>query len=89
MKFTKETIEWIKKGGEVDYTANYRREDRPWETGRISLRWRNGRFELYLIWLRTKDEEILHVSKNIEDVVEWGNEFMHKLGYKNWKDEVV
>ena len=81
--------EYLENGKEVDYTAHYRRErGYTFEEGRVSLRKKDGEYQLYVLWFQTREEEVLYHSKNLKDVVEWGNKFMQKLGYPKWEDVV-
>ncbi len=85
MRITKNMLE---NGGEIDFTANYHRGD-PWNRGRLSLRKRGEKYELYVHWYRTQKDEVLYSSANLHEVVEYANQQMRNLGYKEWDDRVV
>jgi len=57
-------------GGEVDFTSQYKDRDRH---GRVSLRYKNNRFEVYVYWFNDKSESILHYSQNLADCIEFTN----------------
>lgn len=92
MKITRKTIEWLKRdeGNEIDYIAHYEEDGRDYEEGRLSLRYnrKNGNFEFYVHWLQSKEERVLKSSRDIREVVNWANQFMREMGYKDWNDIV-
>jgi len=76
----------LENGGEIDITANYHR-DEVWNRGRLSLRKRDGKYEVYVHWYRDKREEVLYSSEDLREAVDYENMLMRKLGY-DWEDVV-
>jgi hypothetical protein len=56
--------------GEVDFTAHYKENNR---FGRVSLRFKDNRYEVYVHWFNDKTEEVLHSSKTLIDCVDFTN----------------
>jgi len=60
----------FENGGEVDFTSHYKENNR---YGRVSLRQKDGWFEVYVRWFNDKTESILHKSQNLKDCVDFTN----------------
>jgi len=56
--------------GEVDFTAHHKEGNK---IGRVSLRRKNNRYEVYVYWFREKKEEILHHSEKLSDCIDFTN----------------
>ena len=72
---------------EIDFTANYHR-DNVWNRGRLSLRKRGERYQVYVHWYRDKRDEVLYSSEDLKKAVAYANGEIKKVGY-DWEDEVV
>ena len=72
----------INRGREMDFTSHYHTATRKYIHGRLSLRKRNGKYEVYVYWFRLRKEEVLYSSDDLRDAVAFANEEMHRLGYK-------
>jgi len=79
MKLKKEIVE---KGGEVDFTSHYHTDTRKYIDGRLSIRKRNGKYEVYVYWFRLRKEEVLYSANNLEDAVAFVNSELERLGYE-------
>ena len=80
--------EYLEDGKEVDITANFHWEGETWERGRLSLRKRNGKYEVYVHWHRSGKEDILHTTEDLREAVAYENALMRKLCH-DWEDVVV
>ena len=80
--------EYLKDGREIDFTSHYHTATRKYIHGRLSLRRRNGKYEVYVYWFRLRKEEVLYSSDDFRAAVEFANEEMHRLGYE-WDDVVI
>lgn len=59
----------FRNGGEIDITAHYG-EGR--KKGRLSIRQRNNRYEVYVHWFIEKIDEVLHKG-TLQECVSWTN----------------
>jgi len=57
-------------GGEVDFTSQYQEREK---RGRVSLRYKDNRFEVYVYWFNDKTEQVLHYSQTLADCIEFTN----------------
>jgi hypothetical protein len=70
MRKMKITSDYLKNGKEVDFTAQYQEGNK---RGRVSLRFKDNRYEVYAHWFNDKSEEVLHHSTKLIDCVEFTN----------------
>ena len=64
------TPKYLENGKEVDFTAQYQERDR---RGRVSLRQKDNRYEVYVRWFNDKTDEVLHHSTKLADCIEFTN----------------
>ncbi len=55
----------INRGREMDFTSHYHTATRKYIHGRLSLRKRNGKYEVYVYWFRLRKEEVLYSSDDL------------------------
>ncbi len=79
MELKKELVE---KGSVVDFTSHYHTDTKKYIHGRLSLRKRGGKYEVYVYWFRLKKEELLYSANNLEDAIEFVNSELERLGYE-------
>lgn len=67
MKITPNDFE---NGKEIDFNQSYRDGKR---LGRVSLRYKDNRYEVYVYWFNSNSVEVLFHSENLADCLNYSN----------------
>jgi DNA-directed RNA polymerase subunit M/transcription elongation factor TFIIS len=64
----------FQNGGEVDFTAHYKEYGKG--MGRMSLRKRNGNYEVYVHWFKKNIDEVICTSSSLKACIEFTNDIL-------------